>query len=100
MGTSTAQYTTSARNPTAARKRLTAAIVCIVLVSIVGIAIYHERYDFRSYALLIRFADPQAAGPLLRLETREISVEEVAIPIEGGSIPARLYTPVGLPHPH
>jgi pimeloyl-ACP methyl ester carboxylesterase len=57
------------------------------------------RYDLRSYALLTRFANPQATGPLLSWESRSFSTQDVSIPTTGGSVRARLYLPAGISHP-
>lgn len=74
-------------------------IVSLVLVILFGIALDYLRYELRSYALLTRFADPSASGPLLRFETRDVTTEDVTIPTPSGPVRARLYTPVGLVHP-
>jgi hypothetical protein len=50
----------------------------------------------RAYALLVRFADPSASGPLVRFETHAVRVEEVSIPTAEGPLRARMYTPVGV----
>ena len=78
------------------------------------------RFDLHSYALLIHFMDPQANGPVLDLETRDVKTEDATIPISGrfvtlfeprdqtpklaiaepsGVVRARLYWPVGVRHP-
>jgi pimeloyl-ACP methyl ester carboxylesterase len=58
------------------------------------------RYELKSYALLTHFVNPQATGPILRLETNPVETEDVSIPVPNGSVPGRLYFPVGVAHPH
>ena len=57
------------------------------------------RFDLRSYSLLVHFVNPQASGPLLRLETNNVTSGEVTVPSPNGPVPARLYLPVGVAHP-
>jgi len=71
-----------------------------LLLLLFGIALYLLRYDLRSYAVLTRFADPQASSPLLRWETRAVTTEDVFIPTANGAIPGRLFLPAGVAHPH
>jgi dienelactone hydrolase len=75
-------------------------LIWLLVLILLAFAIDYLRYDLRSYAVLTHFADPQATGPLLRFETREVTTEEVSIPTPGGSVPGRLYLPVGVAHPH
>jgi len=72
----------------------------ILMLILLGIAIYFLRFDLRSYAVLTHFTDPQASGPLLRWETHAVTSEEISIPSANGPVPARLYIPVGVAHPH
>ena len=65
-----------------------------------GLAVYHLRYDLRSYAVLTHVIDPQASGPLLRLETRAVTTEDISIPTTSGSVRGRMYLPGGVAHPH
>ncbi len=58
------------------------------------------RYELRSYALLTHFVDPQASGPLLQFETNGVSAEDVTIETKNGSVPGRVYLPVGVAKPH
>jgi pimeloyl-ACP methyl ester carboxylesterase len=71
----------------------------VLLLILLGIAIYHHRYDLRSYTVLEHFTDPQASGPLLSFETYPVTTEEVTFPTATGPVRARLFTPVGLAHP-
>jgi pimeloyl-ACP methyl ester carboxylesterase len=82
-----------------------------------GFAISVLPSDLRGYAVLVRFADSSATGPLLRFETHAVATEDVAIsmpvglpspPVPGapyvipaptGTLRARLYMPVGVKHP-
>jgi dienelactone hydrolase len=70
------------------------------LLVLLGLAINYLRYDVRSYALLTRFADPSASGPLLRIETHDVTTEDVTIPTASGPLRARLFLPVGVAHPN
>lgn len=70
----------------------------LVLIA-AAIAINYLRYDLRSYALLTRFADPGASGPLLRFETHDVTTEGIAISTPSGLLRARLFLPVGVAHP-
>jgi pimeloyl-ACP methyl ester carboxylesterase len=81
------------------RRRRGRWIALLVLVILFVIALDYVRYDLRSYALLTRFADPSAAGPLLRFETHDVTTEDVTIPTPTGRVRARLYRPVGVVHP-
>ena len=72
-----------------------------ILLFVVLIALaYYFRYEPASYALLMRFTDPQASGPLLRWETHRVTAEEITIPTTSGPMRARLYLPEGVSHPH
>ena len=82
----------------AAKSRWVCAVFLLVLIAL-ALAVNRFRYDLRSYALLVHFTNPQATGPLLRLESDPISVEEVSIPTPRGPVRARLYLPVGRAHP-
>ncbi len=62
-------------------------------------ACYYFRYDLRSYAVLIRFLDPNASGLLLRWETHPVETREITLPTTQGSVRARLYLPAGVSHP-
>ena len=81
------------------RKRRGRWIVLVVLVVLLGIAVSYVRFDLRSYALLTRFADPSASGPLLRFETHDVTSEDVTIATPSGPLRARLFLPVGVAHP-
>ncbi len=61
---------------------------------------YRLRYDLRAFSLLTHFINPQASGPLLRLETYAVTAQEITLPIAGGAVRARLYLPTGVAHPH
>src|SRR5271163_4925988 len=73
--------------------------LCLLFALLLGFAIYILRYDLRGYALLTRFADPQASGLVLRSETYPITTDEISIPTANGPVRARLYLPVGVAHP-
>jgi hypothetical protein len=46
-----------------------------------------------------RSIDPHANGPLLPVETHDVTTEDVAIPTAGESVRARLDMPAGVAHP-
>lgn len=73
------------------------ALLPLLLVSIAGFE--RLRYDLRSYALLARFADPQTSGPILNWESSRFATQDVVMPTANGTVPARLYLPVGIAHP-
>ncbi len=87
------------RDASRRRKRRGRWIVLLVLVALLGIALNYLRYEMRSYALLTRFADPSATGPLLRFETYDVTTEDVTISTPSGPLRARLFLPVGVEHP-
>ena len=64
-----------------------------------GFGAYRLRYDLRSYSLLVHFLNPQASGPLLRLETYAVTTQEVSLPSATGPVRARLYVPSGVARP-
>jgi pimeloyl-ACP methyl ester carboxylesterase len=75
-------------------------LLWLFLVVLLGIAIYFLSFELRSYALLMHFTDENASGPLLRWETHAVTTEDVSIPTASGPVPAILYLPVGVAHPH
>src|SRR5258707_15797271 len=75
------------------------SILRLFLFALLGFGVYHLRYHLRSYSLLIRFLNPQAAGPLLRWETHAVTTQEVVIPTANGLVRARLYLPARVTHP-
>jgi pimeloyl-ACP methyl ester carboxylesterase len=77
--------------------RLRFAVAFLVLVLLVFNA--ELKFDLRGYAVLRRFADPAARGPLLRFETYNVTAQDVSILMTDGPVRARLYTPVGVKHP-
>lgn len=75
------------------------SVVMGFLLIVLLIGLYFLRYDFSSYALLRHFIDPQASGPVLRIETHGVTMQEVAIPVGGEEVKGRLYMPVGVARP-
>jgi pimeloyl-ACP methyl ester carboxylesterase len=71
----------------------------LFLFVLLGLGVYHLRYDLRSYSLLIHFLNPQASGPLLRWETGAITTQDLTISTANGPVRARLYLPTGVTHP-
>jgi pimeloyl-ACP methyl ester carboxylesterase len=92
-------------------------LLCVGVGTLIGFAIFVLPFDLRGYAVLMHFADPNATGPLLRLETHAVTTQDVtismpvallsppapgrvyAIPAPTGTLRARLYIPVGVKHP-
>jgi pimeloyl-ACP methyl ester carboxylesterase len=68
-------------------------------ITLLLLGINQLRYELRSYALLTRFIDPQANGPLLRFETNAVSTEDVLVEANEGSVSGRLYLPAGIAKP-
>jgi len=113
------EQNTGAENPRRSNRWFLPVGFTLGSVVLLGLLVNHLRFELRSYALLRRFADPQASGPLLRWETHNVKMEEVAIPLSagpgtfleaGGSdrrsgagpsglVRARLYSPVGVNDP-
>ena len=83
----------------APRNRRVLWLAWVLVLLAVAVAINYLRYDLRSYALLTRFADPAASGPLLGFETHDVTTEDVTISTASGPLRARIFLPVGVPHP-
>jgi pimeloyl-ACP methyl ester carboxylesterase len=82
-------------------RRLHLGILLTLLVSpLLLLGANRLRYELRSYALLTRFVDPQATGPLLRFETNAVSTEDVTFETKDGDVAGRLYLPTGIAKPH
>jgi pimeloyl-ACP methyl ester carboxylesterase len=73
-------------------------IASLLILLLCG-GIYSLRYELRSYVFLTQFLDPHASGLLVRLETRGLDIQEVAVSTTQGSVRARLYVPRGIAHP-
>jgi pimeloyl-ACP methyl ester carboxylesterase len=69
-------------------------------ITLLLLGINQLRYELRGYALLTRFIDPQANGPLLRFETNAVSTEDVLVETNEGSVSGRLFLPAGIAKPH
>jgi pimeloyl-ACP methyl ester carboxylesterase len=74
-------------------------LLLLSLCLLVGIGIYHLRYDLRSYAMLVRFLNPHESNLVLRWETHRVESQDVAFPTSEGTVRARLYVPIGVAHP-
>lgn len=74
-------------------------LILIVLAILAGLGFNYFRYEIRAYSLLIRFLDPKASGLIVRLERHSVDTQEIALPIMGGSVRARLYVPRGIANP-
>jgi pimeloyl-ACP methyl ester carboxylesterase len=83
-----------------ARRFYRGLAIALVAFPLLFLAINRLRYEVRSYALLTHLVDPQASGLLLRFESNSVSVEDVTIDTENGSVPGRFYLPVGISKPH
>ena len=81
-------------------RRKTRLSVFVVVIVLLAVAVAYFRYDFRAYSVLLHFANPNADGPLLRLETYAVTTEEVTIPTADGPLRARLYMPTGIANPN
>jgi pimeloyl-ACP methyl ester carboxylesterase len=81
-------------------KRYRCLLFAVLATLLCLFAINRLRYELKSYALLSHFVDPQATGPLLRLESNAVTSEEASISTPDGSVPGRLYLPAGVAHPH
>ena len=73
--------------------------IVLLLILLLGVGIYSLRYELRSYVFLIQFLDPQASGPLIRLEGHGLDTHEVTLTTTQGPVRARLYVPRGVAHP-
>ena len=74
--------------------RVSLLVACLLVIGIYGL-----RYDLRSYALLIHFLNPQAAGMFFRWETHAVQTQEITLSFTHGAVRARLYMPGGVAHP-
>jgi pimeloyl-ACP methyl ester carboxylesterase len=74
-------------------------LLWLLLLGVLGAGINYLRYDLRSYSLLTHFVDPQASGPLLSMETKQVTSQEVILPLANGPVPGRLYLPTGVARP-
>jgi pimeloyl-ACP methyl ester carboxylesterase len=74
-------------------------LLWLLLLGVLGAGINYLRYDLRSYSLLTHFVDPQASGPLLSMETNQVTTQEVILPLANGPVPGRLYLPRGVARP-
>jgi pimeloyl-ACP methyl ester carboxylesterase len=79
--------------------KLKSRLLWLFLFILLGFGVYRLRYDLRSYSVLVHFLDPQAAGPLLRWETHEVTSQEITFPTANGPVRAHLYLPSGVAHP-
>jgi pimeloyl-ACP methyl ester carboxylesterase len=73
--------------------------IALILIFLLAAGIYALRYDLRSYAFLIQFLDPQASGPVVRMERHAVDTQEVTISTTDGPVRGRLYMPRGIAHP-
>ena len=81
------------------RRRVSFWLFWFWLVVLLALLLNYLRFDLSAYAMLMRFADGQASGPLLRLETHDVTAEDMQVAGLNGTFPARLYVPVGVAHP-
>jgi hypothetical protein len=91
-----AQAVSSDRAP---RRRSRFRLVGFLFLVLSGFTAYFLRDDLRGYALMTRYADPQASGPLLHWETYPVTSQEITIPTASGPVQARLLVPEGVSHP-
>ena len=74
-------------------------LILLFLGILAGLGVNYLRFDIRAYSLLTRFLDPKASGLIARWETNPVDTQEIALPILGGSVRARLYMPRGVTNP-
>lgn len=70
-----------------------------LLILLLAAGIYFLQYELRSYVFLTQFLNPEASGPLVRLEAHALDTQELTLPETGGPVRARLYLPRGVAHP-
>lgn len=70
-----------------------------MLLVLLSVLAWILRYDLRGYAVLMRFSDPAASGPLVRCEMQAITTTDLKIPFAGGDIAARIYLPESARNP-
>ncbi len=70
-----------------------------VALGVIVYAIFFLPSMLRAYAVLVRFADPNVTGRLIRFETHAVTSEDVSIATAMGPLRARLYIPAGVKHP-
>ena len=87
------------RNTQRARRRGIIWLALCLLLILAGIAADLLRYDLRSYAVLRRYLDKAAYGPLLWYELHPVSEQVFQMPTSTGLVRARLYWPAGVAHP-
>ncbi|MGH9747141.1 MAG: hypothetical protein ACRD59_13665 [Candidatus Acidiferrales bacterium] len=88
-----------AQSPTRGVNNFRRFFLAVLAISLLVFAFDRLRYELKSYSLLSHFVDPQATGPLLRLETNTVTSEEVGIGTPDGNVPGRLYLPAGVAKP-
>lgn len=71
----------------------------IILVFLLVLGIHALRYELRSYVFLTQFLNPAASGPIVRLESRAMDVQDITLSLTQGPVRAKLYTPRGVAHP-
>src|SRR5215469_12100481 len=75
-------------------------LITLIALSLLANGINHLRYEIKSYAVLTHIVDPEATSTLLKFETKPVLIEDVTIETTRGTVPARLYSPIGVEQPH
>ncbi|HXZ14284.1 MAG TPA: alpha/beta fold hydrolase [Candidatus Sulfotelmatobacter sp.] len=89
----------SKTSPAKWRRDWRLGVILLLGFLLIAVAVNWLRYELRSYALLTHFTDPEATGPILRWESRQVTTEDVPISTSGEPIPGRLYKPAGISRP-
>jgi pimeloyl-ACP methyl ester carboxylesterase len=73
--------------------------IALILILLLAAGIHALRYELRSYVFLTQFLNPNASGPLVRLESHALDIQELTLSTTQGPVRAKLFTPRGIAHP-
>jgi dienelactone hydrolase len=68
-------------------------VALLIVLAVLGGALYAAPRYLRAAGLLLRFADPDSHSRIARFGTHELEVRELSLDGPRGPIPARLYVP-------